>query len=63
MPKICVDQNKCIACGSCQALFPEIFEAGQQGKSQVKDQNFKKHGYTKDELVAVCPVQAISVAD
>ena len=44
-------------------MFPECFEAGEGGKSQPKDHDYKKHGYNKDEIVSVCPVGAISIED
>lgn len=61
MAKITVDHNKCIACGTCYSTFPEVFEAGPGGKSQVKDDDYKKYGYTKDQIENTCPVGAISV--
>ena len=63
MPKVCVDQEKCIACGSCYTTYPEVFEEGADGKSKVKDNNFAAHGYKKEEIIEVCPSDAISVED
>ena len=61
MPKIIVDHDKCIACGACYASYPELFTAGDDGKSQVKSSDYQAHGYKKEDIVAVCPVEAISV--
>jgi len=63
MSKITVDQSKCVACGTCYSMFPECFEAGEGGKSQPKDHDYKKYGYSKDEIVNACPVGAISIED
>jgi len=35
--KIAVDQEKCVGCGACVSLCPEVFEIGEDGKSRVKD--------------------------
>jgi len=61
MSKITVDQTKCIACGTCYTMFSEVFEAGPGGKSQVKDHDYKKYGYTKEQIEGTCPVGAISI--
>ncbi len=63
MAKIKVDHNKCVACGTCYAMFPQIFEAGPEGKSQVKDHDYEKYHYTKEQIEGVCPVGAISIDD
>lgn len=34
---ITVDANKCIGCGLCVPTCPDVFELGEDGKSQVKD--------------------------
>ncbi|HIP66848.1 MAG TPA: ferredoxin [Candidatus Nanopusillus sp.] len=33
---VSVDKEKCIACGACVAIAPEIFEFESDGKSQTK---------------------------
>lgn len=63
MPKIKVDHNKCIACGTCYSLYPACFQEGPEGKSQVKDHDYQKHGYHKDEIINSCPAEAISIED
>jgi len=63
MPKINVDHNKCIACGTCYSLYPKCFKEGQQGKSQVVDDDYKKNGYDKIEIINTCPAGAISIED
>ena len=63
MPKIIVHPDKCIACGACYVSYPELFSAGADGKSQVKSSDYATHGYKKEAIIAVCPVEAISVED
>ncbi|MFA5070468.1 MAG: ferredoxin [Patescibacteria group bacterium] len=56
--KIAVDPEKCIGCGACVALCPEVFEIGGDGKSRVKDQA----GCEKCDCSGAidgCPQQAI----
>lgn len=36
--KVSIDHTKCIACGSCVALCPEVFELKEDGTVDVKDQ-------------------------
>ncbi len=55
-----VDANKCIGCGACAALCPEVFEIGSDGKSHVK--NAKACANCDcNQAVSACPVQAISL--
>lgn len=60
--KIIIDQKKCIGCGTCVALAPEVFELGPDGKARVK--NLKGGGEETIKLAAEsCPVQAISIEE
>jgi ferredoxin len=54
-----VDKDKCIGCGACAATCPEVFEIGNDGKSQVKA-NAKKDAKCIKEAIKNCPVEAIS---
>ena len=63
MPKITVSKEKCIACGTCYSMYPECFEQDNEAKSQVKDHDYKKHGYNKDEIISSCSVEAISIEE
>jgi ferredoxin len=58
--KIIVDKNKCIGCGTCVALAPEIFEMDNEGKSVVK-KNPTINEETLKLAIDSCPSQAISV--
>lgn len=57
--KITVDQEKCIGCGACAALCPEVFEMGEDGKSHVKNAAACEKSDCQGALEG-CPVQAIS---
>ncbi len=52
-----VDKGKCIGCGLCASICPEVFEMGKDGKAQAKAQ--KKIPCVK-EAIESCPVNAIS---
>jgi len=59
MPKISVDQEKCIGCGSCAAICPKSFEM-VDGKAHAKKADVKKITCEK-EAADSCPVDAISI--
>ncbi|MFH1586021.1 MAG: ferredoxin [archaeon] len=52
-----VDKNKCIGCGTCSSVCPEVFEMGDDGKANVKAQ---KNVPCVKEAIDSCPVDAIS---
>jgi len=56
--KVFVDKNKCIGCGLCQRLLPEIFALGETGLSEVKKQEVELSENLK-EAEKNCPVSAI----
>lgn len=53
-----VDQEKCIGCGACVSVCPNVFEMGDDGKSHVKDPNAECDSETAKNS---CPVGAITV--
>ena len=55
-----VDKEKCIGCGLCESICPEVFEIGKDGKSHVKNPKACKNGKCK-EAAESCPVQAIKL--
>ena len=52
-----VDKKKCIGCGACVSICPEIFEIGEGGKARVKAQ---KDDSCIKEAIDSCPANAIS---
>jgi len=60
MKKVVVDKEKCIGCGLCVSLCPEVFELGEDGKSQVKN---SQGTCNLEEVVESCPVEAITVEE
>jgi len=53
---VSVNQEKCIGCGSCESVCPEIFEL-KDSKARVKAQ---KTLPCVKEAIDICPVDAIS---
>jgi ferredoxin len=58
MSKVIVDREKCIGCGTCASLAPELFEMDDEGKSKVLKPEVS--GSEADEAIESCPVEAIS---
>jgi len=55
-----IDKEKCISCGSCEAVTPELFEM-KDNKAHVKKQPESEEEINKaKEAIAICPVEAIS---
>jgi ferredoxin len=53
-----VDKDKCIGCGSCEAICPEIFSM-KNGKAVPKKTSVEKIN-CEEEAKEACPVGAIS---
>jgi ferredoxin len=66
--KIKIDQQKCIGCGSCQAVCPDIFEIGEDSKAHLKGSEGGDELKTDNfgcvqEATEICPVQAIEIEE
>ena len=68
MVMIKLEREKCIGCGSCQALCPKYFEIIDDGKSHIKDstkQEIEELEVEKIECAEsaadTCPVQCIHI--
>ena len=55
-----VDQEKCIGCGACAALCPDVFEIESDGKSHVKNPEACENCDCKAAADS-CPVSAITM--
>lgn len=54
-----IDKEKCIGCGLCESLCPEVFELSEDGKSSIKAQSCKEHDLK--EVAESCPAEAIKL--
>jgi len=52
-----VNREKCIGCGTCQAICPEVFEIDDNSKAKIISQ--AKSSCIK-EAIEACPIDAIS---
>lgn len=58
--EIIIDKEKCIGCGTCVAMLPNVFAIGSDGKAEVIDPN----GDTPEAIELgkkSCPVGAIII--
>ena len=60
-----IDEEKCIGCGTCEALCGGLFEMGSDNKARLKK---AKQGNAQEKDIAcakqaakACPVQCISI--
>jgi len=58
MSKIKIDREKCVGCGMCQGLCPEVFELREDGKAYIKKGADLEKKCVK-EAIESCPVKAI----
>jgi ferredoxin len=62
MKKPIVDQTKCIGCGACVSICPEVFLLTEKGKAEVRKVTEKKLIDNQNKIVEAsssCPVKAI----
>jgi len=59
--KLVINKDVCIGCGTCVSVCGEVFELGDDTKSQIKkDAELAKNEQCIKEAIDACPVQAIS---
>ncbi len=56
-----VNQDKCIGCGTCVAICPEVFELEDDGKARVKNFQSQSPNSKSKEAAESCPVGAIEI--
>lgn len=62
--RVKVDKNKCIGCGTCVSIAPEVFEMEDDGKSKVKEgADLEKNKEAIRQAKDSCPTQAIEVEE
>jgi ferredoxin len=59
--KVFVDKEKCIGCGACVAVCPDVFELKDDGKSHVISSEACEKTCDCEEAASICPVEAIKV--
>ncbi|MGI6324618.1 MAG: ferredoxin [Bacilli bacterium] len=59
-----IDKDKCIGCGACTTIVPEVFELGDDGLAFVKtdEYNESKKDDIKDAAES-CPTGAIIIKE
>jgi|AntAceMinimDraft_4_1070372.scaffolds.fasta_scaffold188800_2 ferredoxin len=58
--KVKVNKEKCISCGLCVNMCPDIFELDSDAKSTVKNQpEGKQQDNCVEQSISSCPVEAI----
>jgi len=58
-----VDKEKCIGCGLCSNLCPQVFELAKDGKARVKERaDLEKNKECVKEAKEGCPTGAIENA-
>ena len=60
--KAIVDKEKCIRCGLCAGICPEVFTMADDGKAYVSTESVPKGAVdTCRQSLEQCPVEAITV--
>jgi ferredoxin len=61
MPRIVIDQQKCVNSGQCAYLQPELFATDDEGTPSVRVESPQGQLIAKaEDAIAMCPGQAIS---
>lgn len=60
MKKPVVDNNKCIGCGMCEGICPDVFRVNEEGKIEVLETAYAQVDQEIMEAAKACPVMAIN---
>lgn len=58
--KVEIDKDGCIGCAACNAVYPDNFEMGDDGKAKVLKPEVTDIGKNQ-EAADSCPVQVIKI--
>ncbi len=61
MPKIILEREKCIGCGSCESVCPKYWKLSQEGKAEFSGPQELKEVECNQEAADICPVQCIKI--
>jgi len=63
MAKITIEREKCIGCGTCQALCPKYWKLADDGKAEFLGPQDLKNEETgcNQEAADSCPVKCIKI--
>ncbi len=60
--KIKINKDKCLGCGSCTFMYPEMFYLDENGKAEVKE--LKKIDEEKlQSAIDACAAEAIEIEE
>ena len=62
MPKVKINEELCIGCGTCESLCPQVFKV-ENGKSKVLLEDCGEHIEKCQEAINSCPTSAISLEE
>lgn len=54
-----IDKSKCIKCGVCAKLYPEMYSVNEKGEVEEKRIDDEHYKIIINEVIDACPVSAI----
>lgn len=60
MARVNIDTTKCVGCGLCEQVCPEVFEVQGDGLAHIKSQACAAHNL--NEVAEQCPVSSIVIS-
>ena len=63
MAKIILEREKCIGCGSCEAVCPKYWKVADDGKANFLGSEELKEVECNKEAADSCPVQCIKIEE